>query len=197
MTSILPPGLEGNLVEYVQGGVGDWLPFDQKRFYTNAFIIQDEKVLLGLKKRGFGINKYNGFGGKVELGETLTEAAIRELKEEAGIDAPLEHTGSLLFMTKGAGWAFQIEIFSAHSYSGTPTESDEMRPEWFSFASPVSDADAIVPPIPYETMWDGDIHWLPLLIQGQKFVGRIDSVMQDDGEFAMTRHWFGTVVSNN
>lgn len=197
MTSILPPGLEGNLVEYVQGGVGDWLPFDQKRFYTNAFIIQDDKVLLGLKKRGFGINKYNGFGGKVEPGETLTEAAIRELKEEAGIDAPLEHTGSLLFMTKGAGWAFQIEIFSAHSYSGTPTESDEMRPEWFSFASPVSDADAIVPPIPYETMWDGDIHWLPLLIQGQKFVGRIDSVMQDDGTFAMTRHWFGTVVSNN
>jgi hypothetical protein len=44
MSSILPPGLEGNLVEYVQGGVGDWLPFDQKRFYTNAFIIQDDKV---------------------------------------------------------------------------------------------------------------------------------------------------------
>jgi hypothetical protein len=82
------------------------------------------------------------------------------------------------------------------SRTGGP-RSDEMRPEWFSFASPVSDADAIVPPIPYETMWDGDIHWLPLLIQGQKFVGRIDSVMQDDGEFAMTRHWFGTVVSNN
>ncbi|KAG1804259.1 NUDIX hydrolase domain-like protein [Suillus subaureus] len=198
MTSILPPGLEGNLVEHVQGGVGDWLPFDQKRFYTNAFIIQDDKILLGFKKRGFGINKYNGFGGKVEPGETLTEAAMRELKEEAGIDAPLEHAGSLLFMAKGVEWAFQIEIFSARTYSGTPTESDEMRPEWFSIASPTaSDADAIVPPIPYKTMWDGDDRWLPLIVQGRKFVGRVDSVMQDDGEFVMARHWFGTVISDN
>jgi hypothetical protein len=44
MTSALPPGLEGNLVEYVRGGEGDWLPFDEKRFYTNAFVIQDDKV---------------------------------------------------------------------------------------------------------------------------------------------------------
>ncbi|KAG2158049.1 NUDIX hydrolase domain-like protein [Suillus bovinus] len=195
MTSRLPPGIEGNLIEYVQGGVGDWLSFDHKRFYTNAFIIQGDKILLGLKKRGFGINKYNGFGGKVEPGETLTEAAIRELKEEADIDAPLEHAGSLLFVTNAVVWAFQIEIFSARSYSGTPTESDEMRPKWFSFASPATcDADAIVPPIPYEMMWDGDAHWLPLLAQGRKFVGRIDSVTQNDGEFAMTRHWFGTVI---
>ena len=44
MTSSLPPGVEGNLVEYVRGGEGDWLSFDQKRFYTNAFVIQDDKV---------------------------------------------------------------------------------------------------------------------------------------------------------
>lgn len=195
---MLPPGLEGNLVEYVQGGVGDWLPFDQKRFYTNAFIIQNDKILLGFKKRGFGINKYNGFGGKVEPGETFTEAAMRELKEEAGIDAPLEHAGSLLFMAKGIEWAFQIEIFSARTYSGTPTESDEMRPEWFSITpSAASDANAIVSPIPYESMWDGDDRWLPLIVQGQKFVGRVDSAMQDDGKFTMTRHWFGTVISDN
>lgn len=44
MTSSLPPGLKGNLVEYVRGGEGDWLPFDEKRFYTNAFVIQDDQV---------------------------------------------------------------------------------------------------------------------------------------------------------
>ncbi|OJA11608.1 hypothetical protein AZE42_01943 [Rhizopogon vesiculosus] len=213
MTSALPPGLEGNLVEYVRGGEGDWLPFDQKRLYTNAFVIQDDKILLGWKKRGFGVNKYNGFGGKVELGETPAEAAMRELKEEAGIVAPLEHAGSLLFMTKGAGWAFQIEMFSARSYSGIPTEqvlfymcdcvvtdglrhrTDEMRPEWFSLVPPasgLSDTNESVMQIPYEKMWDDDVYWLPLLVQGQKFVGRADFVMEGD-EFRMTRHWFGTI----
>ena len=44
------------------------------------------------------------------------------VQEESCIVAPLEHAGSLLFMTKGAEWAFQIEIFSARSYEGTPTE---------------------------------------------------------------------------
>jgi hypothetical protein len=35
------------------------------------------RVLLGMKKRGFGAGKYNGFGGKVEAKETIREAALR------------------------------------------------------------------------------------------------------------------------
>lgn len=34
-------------------------------------------ILLGLKKRGFGEGKWNGFGGKVEPGETIHQAAAR------------------------------------------------------------------------------------------------------------------------
>ena len=34
--------------------------------------------MLGLKKRGFGVGKYNGFGGKVGLNESIIDAAIRE-----------------------------------------------------------------------------------------------------------------------
>ncbi len=45
----------------------------------------DGSVLLGMKKRGFGAGKWNGFGGKVEKGESNTQAAIRELEEESGI----------------------------------------------------------------------------------------------------------------
>lgn len=73
-----------------------------------------------------------------------------------------------------------------------------MRPEWFSCSSPVSgvsDTTENVLPIPYEKMWDDDIYWLPLLVQGRKFVGRADFVMEGD-EFRMTRHWFGTIKSD-
>ncbi len=34
-------------------------------------------VLLGLKKRGFGVGKWNGFGGKVEPGESIIDGAVR------------------------------------------------------------------------------------------------------------------------
>ena len=37
----------------------------------------DQKVLLGLKKRGFGEGKFNGFGGKVHVGETVLCGAVR------------------------------------------------------------------------------------------------------------------------
>lgn len=46
-----------------------------------------KEVLLGMKKRGFGQGKWNGFGGKVEPGETVEAAALRELEEEACLTA--------------------------------------------------------------------------------------------------------------
>jgi len=34
---------------------------------------QDGRILLGRKKRGMGFGKWNGFGGKIEAGETMRE----------------------------------------------------------------------------------------------------------------------------
>ena len=46
----------------------------------------DVSVLLGMKKRGFGVGKWNGFGGKVENGKTVVfDGAMRELQEECSI----------------------------------------------------------------------------------------------------------------
>ena len=46
------------------------------------------EVLLGFKKVGFGSGKYAGIGGKVEPGETVEEAAKREVEEEIGVTIP-------------------------------------------------------------------------------------------------------------
>jgi 8-oxo-dGTP pyrophosphatase MutT (NUDIX family) len=43
------------------------------------------QILLGMKKRGFGEGKWNGFGGKKEPAETMAECAQRELREESGV----------------------------------------------------------------------------------------------------------------
>ncbi len=42
-------------------------------------------ILLGMKKRGFGEGKWNGFGGKLEPGERMIQCAQRELEEESGL----------------------------------------------------------------------------------------------------------------
>jgi len=44
---------------------------------TLAFVRRQGEILLGYKKRGFGAGKWNGFGGKVETGETIEAAAKR------------------------------------------------------------------------------------------------------------------------
>ena len=43
---------------------------------TLLMVVRDGRVLLGHKKRGFGAGFYNGFGGKVEPGESVDEAAL-------------------------------------------------------------------------------------------------------------------------
>ncbi|MCK4525589.1 MAG: NUDIX domain-containing protein, partial [Candidatus Andersenbacteria bacterium] len=57
-----------------------------KKVLTLCIIHQHPKILLGMKKRGHGEGKWNGFGGKVEEEETIEEAAVREMKEESWVE---------------------------------------------------------------------------------------------------------------
>lgn len=40
-----------------------------------------------MKKRGFGEGWWNGYGGKVQDGESMTDAMVRELQEESDLVA--------------------------------------------------------------------------------------------------------------
>lgn len=52
-----------------------------------AMIIHDDKVLLVRRGKEPNKGRWGLPGGKIELGETITEAALRELKEETNITA--------------------------------------------------------------------------------------------------------------
>ena len=74
--------------------------FNKKKLLTLIHILdrENERVLLGYKKSGFGKGFYNGFGGKVEPNELPIECAKREVKEEANIDVlDLKKYGLLYF----------------------------------------------------------------------------------------------------
>jgi 8-oxo-dGTP diphosphatase/2-hydroxy-dATP diphosphatase len=49
----------------------------QNKLYTLAFVLDSRRILLGMKKRGFGAGRWNGFGGKVDPGESIESAAKR------------------------------------------------------------------------------------------------------------------------
>ncbi|KAG0244818.1 Nudix (Nucleoside diphosphate linked moiety X)-type motif 1 [Actinomortierella wolfii] len=139
-----------------------------KKVLTLVMVLDKEqrKILLGYKKRGFGAHLWNGFGGKVEPGETVKHGAIRELHEEAGLtveDKDIVKAGLLLFVFENDPVALETHVYMTEKYSGQPTECDEMRPQWFSFDE-----------IPYDSMWEDDRLWLPLLLGGKNpFFGRM------------------------
>ena len=113
-----------------------------------------------MKKRGFGAGFYNGFGGKLEDGETLETAAVRELCQEVNIKTQPEHlkkTGELefIFPYKPA-WNQVAHVYFVKQWDGTPVESEEMTAEWIEFDK-----------IPYEKMWEADKYWIPLVLQGR------------------------------
>ncbi|MFA4873057.1 MAG: 8-oxo-dGTP diphosphatase [Patescibacteria group bacterium] len=132
------------------------------KLLTLCIIHQHPKILLAMKKRGFGAGRWNGFGGKVSAGETIKDAARREMREEAGIETKnMDKVGILEFEYRGNPEILEVHIFKSDNFSGVPVETEEMKPQWFHFDE-----------IPFNEMWPDDIHWMPLLLSGKKFKGK-------------------------
>lgn len=131
------------------------------RLYTLVLVLQPHRVLLGMKKRGFGAGRWNGFGGKVQEGETIEDGAKRELQEESSLTVDTLHkVGRITFEFVGEPELMDVHIFCTDSAQGVPTESDEMRPQWFPLDQ-----------IPFADMWPDDRYWFPLLLQRKRFRG--------------------------
>jgi len=128
---------------------------------TLCLLVKENEILLAMKKRGFGVGKWNGVGGKVDKEETIEEAAVREMKEEIGVTANLENlenVGNIKFYFKdNPEWDNHMHIFLIREWEREPRESEEMKPQWYKHQE-----------IPYGEMWADDIHWMPLVLAGKK-----------------------------
>jgi len=127
---------------------------------TLLFLRKNDQVLLAMKKRGFGEGRWNGVGGKLDPGETIEQALVRETQEEIGVTPTVfEKVGYIEFdeFFKGEPTQMHVHVFTASSWTDEPTESEEMKPAWFDLAS-----------VPYDTMWPDDPYWLPQVLAGNK-----------------------------
>lgn len=128
---------------------------------TLCYLLEKDRILLAMKKRGFGAGRWNGCGGKLEPGETVRAAACREAREEIGVEiaeSGLEAAADITFrFAARPEWDLRTRVFLAKTWRGNPAESEEMRPAWFSL-------DAL----PFKNMWADDPFWLPQVLAGKK-----------------------------
>jgi 8-oxo-dGTP diphosphatase len=117
------------------------------------------EVLLGRKKHGLGQGYYVGLGGKLEPGESATDAAVREVREESGLAVhagDLEPRGLLTYhFPHREAWSQESSVFVARTFTGDPAPSDELDPEWFALDD-----------VPLDEMWDDAKRWLPGVLAG-------------------------------
>jgi ADP-ribose pyrophosphatase YjhB (NUDIX family) len=133
------------------------------RKVTLCFLIKENKILLAMKKRGFGKNKWNGYGGKNQENEKIRKTAKRETLEEIKVKiTKMEKMAVLIFkFINKPEWNQKCFVYKASEWNGKPKESEEMKPKWFNFEK-----------IPYEKMWADDKIWLPKILENKKVRGK-------------------------
>jgi 8-oxo-dGTP pyrophosphatase MutT (NUDIX family) len=132
-----------------------------RQLTTLAIIENGDNALLAMKKRGFGEGWWNGYGGKVDKGETVDDAMVRELCEESGLTATKYRERAVLeFFFKGTDKEVEMHVYEVTEHEGDLIETDEMAPKWFKKSE-----------IPYDMMWPADRNWMPLFFEGKNFYG--------------------------
>lgn len=135
-----------------------------KKILTLAYLLKEDSLCLALKKRGFGEGNWNGYGGKLEEGESIEEATVRETQEESEVKVDLQDLEKVavvdfIFMD---GEHLEVHTFFVRRWKGEPKETEKMKPGWFTYDK-----------IPYEKMWADDIHWFPRALKGEKLIGKV------------------------
>ena len=136
-----------------------------KILMTLGLIRDGDRILLGMKKQGFGAGRWNGFGGKVKIDEdeSIIDATRREVLEEVGVEVlDFAEVGEINFYFEDKSDQPEVHIFEITKYEGEPAETEEMKPQWFNLEE-----------IPFDQMWPADREWFEQYLAGEKFEGEV------------------------
>ncbi len=112
--------------------------------------------------------KWNGLGGKLEADESPLEAAVRELREESGLEPGREAFRSL--------GVLQFPNFKAHKSEDWVCWIYSARIEGGSAPKPVATHEGSLHWVPAAdllklNLWPGDREFIPHVLAGRPFVG--------------------------
>ncbi len=127
--------------------------------------VQDKKTNSTLmihrvkKENDYHHGKWNGLGGKFEPGESPEECAVREIKEESGLNVKsIKMKGFITFPIFDGIEDWHVFVFVVDDYDGEQIDSSEGNLEW----------------VPNEklteiNLWAGDKYFIPWLFEDNFF----------------------------
>lgn len=114
-------------------------------------------VCLAEKRRGFRQGKLNGYGGKLEEGETLEACVLRETADESGV-TPLQIHKVAEVHFYDPDLTHECHVFVCERWEQEPKDTDEMiSPHWYRPNE-----------IPFERMGVADPLWIPRVLNGER-----------------------------
>lgn len=134
---------------------------------TVSLLVKERKVVLAKKTRKIGAGCWNGYGGGIEIGETIIGSAGRELFDESEVETIPENFEKVAIMdyhntnTDGTSFICRVHFYIVRDWKGEPKESDEMaNPKYFD-----------VDNLPFDDMMPADRLLFPLIFSGKKIIG--------------------------
>lgn len=120
-----------------------------------------ELLMLHRNKKANDVHhgKWISVGGKLEAGETPEECAIREIKEETGLDVRLpQMIGVITFPEFTPGHDWYCYVFRVTEFSGDLVECDEGTLEWVPYDQ-----------VPLKPTWEGDLQLTKWVLEHRPF----------------------------
>lgn len=141
---------------------------------TICYIFKDDEVLMihrNKRENDYHKGRYNGVGGKFEVGEDPYDCAIREIFEETGLIAKkLDYRGFITFPDFDGNEDWHSFIFIVDEFEGELGECPEGDLHWIKKSEILN-----------LNLWEGDENFIPWVFAREKrFMAKFRYV---DGKF--------------